>query len=146
VLLSILSSLSHLQAFDVATHFRLRCHPPKNNASNYASKTNQVNLIGEQNTYNSRYSLVVTHPTTNLPISSLCMAERTGCPVLLNLWSYVQGSGLFYTKYDECFTMHGNEYRCCFSKKETMAIWIYGTYPAPVILSGEPYLWEPGSE
>jgi hypothetical protein len=43
----------------------------------------------EQKTYNSRYSLVVTHPTTNLPISSLCMAERTGCPVLLNLWSYM---------------------------------------------------------
>jgi hypothetical protein len=42
-----------------------------------------------QKTYNSRYSLVVTHPTTNLPISSLCMAERTGCPVFLSLWSYV---------------------------------------------------------
>ena len=40
-------------------------------------------------TYNSRDSLVVTHPTTNLPISSLCMAERTGCPVFLSLWSYV---------------------------------------------------------
>jgi len=48
-----------------------------------------------QKTYNSRYSLVVTHPTTNLPISSLCMAERTGCPVLLNLWSYVL-EGLLY--------------------------------------------------
>ena len=40
-------------------------------------------------TYNSGDSLVVTNPTTNLPISSLCMAERTGCPVLLSLWSYV---------------------------------------------------------
>ena len=40
-------------------------------------------------TYNSRYSLVVTHPTTNLPIWGLCMAERTGCPILLSLWSYV---------------------------------------------------------
>ena len=40
-------------------------------------------------TYNSWYSLVVTHPTTNQPISSLCMAERTGCPVFLSLWSYV---------------------------------------------------------
>ena len=41
-------------------------------------------------TYNSRDSLVVTHPTTNLPIWGLCMAERTGCPILLNLWSYVK--------------------------------------------------------
>jgi hypothetical protein len=40
-------------------------------------------------TYNSGYSLVVTDPTTNPPIWSLCMAERTGCPVLSNLWSYV---------------------------------------------------------
>jgi hypothetical protein len=32
---------------------------------------------------------VVTHPTTNLPISSLCMAERTGCPVFSSLWPYV---------------------------------------------------------
>ena len=42
-------------------------------------------------TYSSRYSLVVTHPTTNLPIYCLCMAERTGCPVLNNLWPYVKG-------------------------------------------------------
>jgi hypothetical protein len=40
-------------------------------------------------TYNSGYSLVVTDPTTNPPISSLSTAERTGCPVFLNLWSYV---------------------------------------------------------
>tara|TARA_R110002060_G_scaffold56038_2_gene66415 strand:+ start:637 stop:957 length:321 start_codon:yes stop_codon:yes gene_type:complete len=40
-------------------------------------------------TYNSRYSLVVTHPTTNLPITCLSMAERTGCPVFRSLWSYV---------------------------------------------------------
>jgi hypothetical protein len=32
---------------------------------------------------------VITHPTTNLPISSLCKAERTGCPVFSSLWSYV---------------------------------------------------------
>jgi hypothetical protein len=44
-------------------------------------------------TYNSGYSLVVTHPTTNPPISSLCMAERTGCPILLSLWSYVEVLG-----------------------------------------------------
>jgi hypothetical protein len=43
----------------------------------------------KKNTYNSGDSLVVTHPTTNPPIQGLCMAERTGCPVLLDLWSYV---------------------------------------------------------
>ena len=46
-------------------------------------------------TYNSGYSLVVTHPTTNPPIDCLCMAERTGCPVLSLLWSYVTAFGLF---------------------------------------------------
>ena len=40
-------------------------------------------------TYDSRYSLVVTHPTTNLPICSLNMGERTGSLVLYSLWSYV---------------------------------------------------------
>ena len=44
----------------------------------------------KQNTYNSRDSLVVTHPTTDLPIWCLSMAERTGCPVLISLWSYVE--------------------------------------------------------
>ena len=33
---------------------------------------------------------MVTHSTTNLPIQGLCMAERTGCPMLLVLWSYVE--------------------------------------------------------
>ena len=32
---------------------------------------------------------MVTHPTTDLPIWCLSMAERTGCPVLTSLWSYV---------------------------------------------------------
>jgi hypothetical protein len=40
-------------------------------------------------TYNSRDSLVVTHPTTNLPACGLSTAERTGSPVLHTLWSYV---------------------------------------------------------
>ena len=43
----------------------------------------------KEKTYNSWDSLVVTHPTTNQPIWSLCMAERTGCPVIFILWSYV---------------------------------------------------------
>ena len=51
-------------------------------------------------TYNSRYSLVVTHPTTNLPIYSLYMGERTGSLVLCSLWSYVEAFVLF--KYILC--------------------------------------------
>ncbi|KAJ5128645.1 hypothetical protein N7526_006811 [Penicillium atrosanguineum] len=46
--------------------------------------------IGKK-TYNSRDSLVVTHPTTNLPACGLSTAERTGSPVLHTLWSYVLG-------------------------------------------------------
>jgi hypothetical protein len=51
-------------------------------------------------TYNSGYSLVVTDPTTNPPIWSLCMAERTGCPVLSSLWSYVLGIRLIVTLFE----------------------------------------------
>src|SRR5947207_12281727 len=40
-------------------------------------------------TYNSRDSLVVTHPTTNRPSCGLSTAERTGSPVFHTLWSYV---------------------------------------------------------
>ncbi|ETR97340.1 hypothetical protein M419DRAFT_91888, partial [Trichoderma reesei RUT C-30] len=42
-------------------------------------------------TYNSRCSLVVTHPTTNLPVRGLSMGEQTGPRALLYLWSYVLG-------------------------------------------------------
>ena len=46
-------------------------------------------------TYNSRYSLVVTHThsSTNPPVrfeAHVSMPERTGWPVLFNLWSYVK--------------------------------------------------------
>ena len=33
---------------------------------------------------------MVTHSSTSRPVQCLCMAERTGCPVLTDLWSYVQ--------------------------------------------------------
>jgi hypothetical protein len=46
-------------------------------------------------TYNSRYSLVVTHPTTNLPIYSLIPGERTGSHIFCSLWSYVEAFVLF---------------------------------------------------
>jgi hypothetical protein len=32
---------------------------------------------------------MVTHSSTSRPVKCLCMAERTGCPVLTDLWSYV---------------------------------------------------------
>jgi hypothetical protein len=42
-------------------------------------------------TYNSGYSLLVTHATTNPPVHCLYMAERTGSLVFSVLWSYVEG-------------------------------------------------------
>ena len=41
-------------------------------------------------TYNSPDSLLVTHETTNEPISCLSRAERTGSRALKILWSYVE--------------------------------------------------------
>ncbi|PTB75402.1 hypothetical protein M440DRAFT_1336096, partial [Trichoderma longibrachiatum ATCC 18648] len=43
----------------------------------------------KRKTYNSRCSLVVTHPTTNLPVSGLSMGEQTGPRIFHYLWSYV---------------------------------------------------------
>ena len=40
-------------------------------------------------TYSRRDSQMVTHSSTSRPVQCLCMAERTGCPVLTDLWSYV---------------------------------------------------------
>jgi hypothetical protein len=39
---------------------------------------------------------MVTHSSTSRPVQCLCMAERTGCPVLTDLWSYVAGFGEMY--------------------------------------------------
>ena len=33
---------------------------------------------------------MVTHSSTSRPVQCLCMAERTGCPIFTDLWSYVQ--------------------------------------------------------
>ena len=41
-------------------------------------------------TYNSGYSPVVTHLTTNPPVHRLSTAERTGSAVSDVLWSYVK--------------------------------------------------------
>lgn len=51
-----------------------------NNATDHAKNTK---------TYNRRDSQMVTHSSTSRPVQCLCMAERTGCPVLTDLWSYV---------------------------------------------------------
>ncbi|KAK3331695.1 hypothetical protein B0T19DRAFT_85563 [Cercophora scortea] len=63
--------------------------PPKHTikAPPYQSKPDQN---GAKNTYNTRDSLVVTHPTTSLAVACLSRAERTGCRVLKCLWSYVK--------------------------------------------------------
>ena len=45
----------------------------------------------KRKTYNRKDSPVVTHLSTNFPICSLDMAERTGCLVLYSLWSCVVG-------------------------------------------------------
>jgi hypothetical protein len=42
-------------------------------------------------TYNSGYSPVVTHLTTNPPVHCLSTAERTGSSIFSVLWSYVKG-------------------------------------------------------
>ena len=48
----------------------------------------------KKKTYNSRYSLVVTDPTTNQPLGSLTRGERTGSRVFYQVWSYVEdGAG-----------------------------------------------------
>jgi hypothetical protein len=49
-----------------------------------------------QKTYNSGYSLVVTHLTTNPPVRCLNRAERTGSLVFNVLWSYVLVQEFFY--------------------------------------------------
>jgi hypothetical protein len=50
-----------------------------------------------KNTYNSGYSLVVTHLTTNPPVRCLNRAERTGSLVFNVLWSYVEEESESYT-------------------------------------------------
>src|SRR5690348_12725406 len=40
-------------------------------------------------TYNTRDSLVVTDPTTNLALTSLTKGERTGSRTFSRIWSYV---------------------------------------------------------
>jgi hypothetical protein len=50
----------------------------------------EVKVAKLAKTYNSGYSLVVTHLTTNPPVRCLNRAERTGSLVFNVLWSYVK--------------------------------------------------------
>jgi hypothetical protein len=54
------------------------------------SRSKKIDLHASAKTYNSGDSLVVTHLTTNPPVSCLTRAERTGSRVLKILWSYVE--------------------------------------------------------
>ena len=49
-------------------------------------------------TYNTRNSLVVTDPTTDLALTGLSMGERTGSRVLQWVWSYVSACCLDLNK------------------------------------------------
>jgi hypothetical protein len=59
-------------------------HSRLNNRSNQKCQKEK-----KKKTYNSGYSLVVTHLTTNPPVRCLNRAERTGSLVFNVLWSYV---------------------------------------------------------
>jgi hypothetical protein len=64
---------------------------------NPSSKNNRLpklskSFIKNTKTYNSGYSPVVTHLTTNPPVHCLSTAERTGSSIFSVLWSYVEDS------------------------------------------------------
>jgi hypothetical protein len=74
---------SHYIVIETAT--RLVLYTPK-------SKKLLIQRGKKTKTYNRRDSQMVTHSSTSRPVQCLCMAERTGCPVLTDLWSYVSES------------------------------------------------------
>jgi hypothetical protein len=53
-------------------------------------------LQKHKKTYNSGYSPVVTHLTTNPPVHCLSTAERTGSSIFSVLWSYVEEQDMMY--------------------------------------------------
>ncbi len=57
---------------------------------NKAPSFPQGSGMGKNKTYNSGYSPVVTHLSTNPPVRCLNRAERTGSLVFNVLWSYVR--------------------------------------------------------
>lgn len=60
-----------------------------NNGLYHVGKDGRSSVAKKTKTYNRRDSQMVTHSSTSRPVQCLCMAERTGCPVFTDLWSYV---------------------------------------------------------
>ena len=75
-------------------------------ASTRASKKANQTTNKMAKTYNSGYSLVVTHLTTNPPVQCLSTAERTGSSGFIVLWSYVLecGGEAYLTQVRLCVT------------------------------------------
>ena len=63
----------------------LACYPP----SPHPHPHKQWIQAKRTKTYNTRDSLVVTDPTTDLALTSLTRGERTGSRIFLWIWSYV---------------------------------------------------------
>ncbi|KAF1938726.1 hypothetical protein EJ02DRAFT_16461 [Clathrospora elynae] len=68
--------------------FCFYCVPSQRTARLAASKINPTMV--QKETYNSGDSPVVTHLTTDPPVSGLYMPDQTGWLILLILWSYVE--------------------------------------------------------
>jgi hypothetical protein len=62
----------------------------RNRTSRYHKGVVHETPKSKTKTYNRRDSQMVTHSSTSRPVQCLCMAERTGCPVFTDLWSYVE--------------------------------------------------------
>ena len=92
--------------------------PPARNTLYLSHQINQKHGVGEHTskpkrndkTYNRRDSQMVTHSSTSRPVQCLCMAERTGCPVFTDLWSYVSSLGIqeIYTLFVVLYTTSGD--------------------------------------
>jgi hypothetical protein len=72
------------------TNVRAAKDSDDSNPKSYGSRQKWLTNIPKTKTYNRRDSQMVTHSSTSRPVQCLCMAERTGCPVLTDLWSYVE--------------------------------------------------------
>jgi hypothetical protein len=71
---------------------------------------------------------MVTHSSTSRPVQCLCMAERTGCPVFTDLWSYVfiipTIATMLLADYYHCTSIsHRKWYICMESNNEIRCKW-----------------------
>ncbi|KAL7806099.1 hypothetical protein V8C44DRAFT_206803 [Trichoderma aethiopicum] len=71
---------------------------------NDLKETKKEKQKNKTKTYNSRCSPVVTHLTTNLPVSGLSMGEQTGPRIFHYLWSYVLESRAYSVYIDASFS------------------------------------------